>query len=183
MHNGLERLAQDLRLAAAAGAWHSALALALALPDICCKAQGGVTYADWCQKYVEPHFVTPGLVTPMIIGHDIYALRNAYLHSGDDDMSQYRRRDDALLDRIVLTASSGVSGAGVRKFQHPREDSKARLALPVGDLCEQILKGVADWSSVVAADEGVRDRLDRILLIRPSSAGPDEAQLSVRVTV
>lgn len=183
MHNGLERLAQDLRLAAGAGAWHSALALALALPDICCKAQGGVTYADWCRRYVEPHFVTLGIATPMITGHDIYALRNAYLHFGDDNLSQYRRRDDALLDRIVLTVSGGVSGAGVRKFQHPSEDSKACLALPVGDLCEQILEGVTDWSTAVVADVGVRDRLDRFLLIRPSGAGPDEGQFSVRVNV
>lgn len=173
----LAEMIDDVRRAAGVGAWHAALALTLTLPEICAKASGQ-RYPEWFDRYVAPAFRVPNSVLgdtgwDAITGHDAYALRNAFHHAGNDDLSVYTRADDAFLERITLTESSGVGRTGVRKLQVPFHDRKAQLVLPVGDLCEQILAGVRQWALEYSDDPGVRSRLGRLVTIKNRDTGPD----------
>jgi len=180
MHEQLAMLSDDVERAGRAGAWHAALALALTLPDICSKADpAGFKYHEWCERYLTPRFRIPhgnlfGIENlTAFTGHDCYALRNAYLHAGNDDLSAYRRAADAQLGRIVLVQSDdfGRLGGG-RKFQLPWKSTKAEFRLPVGDLCEQIIRSVEQWAMERATDHTVQKNLDRLLTIAPPSASP-----------
>lgn len=175
LHSSLARLVFDVRVAAGADAWHAALALSLALPDICAKATPTrMHYTEWFDRYVAPELKVPWGLFPddpasysAMTGHDAYALRNAVLHSGDDDLSTYRKASEAFLESIILTQSRTVGGPGVRKLRIPMGDRKAQFALPVGHLCDFICRGVRKWAEEFQDDPSVRARLDRIVTIKP----------------
>lgn len=176
MHPNLERYLVDIRKAGECGAWYAAVALALAVPDICSKAEGGGRiYRDWFDQYVKPAFDIPlPEDVPRFTGHDAYALRCAFLHAGNDDLSMYRHADEAVMSHIVLTESGSVTSAGVRKVQIATPGEKARLALPIGDLCEQIIRAAERWSLENERNRIVQSRLDRLLVIRPRSTNPSD---------
>jgi hypothetical protein len=177
VHPTLARMINDVHRASEIGAWHAALALTLTLPEICAKASGQ-RYPEWFDRYVAPAFHVPPRVVGdpswvAITGHDAYALRNAFHHSGNDDLSVYKRANESFLGRITLTESSRVAGTGVRKLRVPFHDQKAQLVLPVGDLCEQVLDGVTRWALDFAFDREVQSKLEQLVTIKPRSTTPD----------
>ena len=76
------------------GAIQCALALALTLPDICgeieypCEPSGKKRYAKWCDAnfdFDDSH-IGFGTEKAELNGELLYALRCAFLHSGNDDL-------------------------------------------------------------------------------------------------
>lgn len=89
---------QEIEKALKKKMYQSALALALTLPDICggimCpNADTGFRYKAWFNKYVTPMYLPKCLpkvcdsTKRIINGEIIYKLRCAYLHSGEDRVS------------------------------------------------------------------------------------------------
>lgn len=86
------------------GFYQSALALALTLPDICGKilfpeeGSVGARYRKWFDQYVSQKFMPncqPKSVDPskrIMDGAIAYQLRCAYLHSGESDDDEMRKR-------------------------------------------------------------------------------------------
>jgi hypothetical protein len=110
----------DMLRSLCAGAQHSALALALALPDICgsieypTERNVGVRYGNGCDTWGKMLAVS---------GADCYALRCAYFHSGSEE---FRGPSAvlALFERIQFTirrasgrgrsAGEALPGRGIR---------------------------------------------------------------------
>lgn len=148
----------DINRAAEANAWYAALALALALPDVCGaveypNARIGKRYTDWCDKFVSPH-------DKNLTGADYYVLRCAFLHTGTDEIQkQHGAYADARMRHIYLTRSGSVSFSGVRKLEvspgsanSGMSGTRGAYALPIGDLCSQIAAGVDTWHRAIAGD-------------------------------
>ena len=86
----------DIEKAANAGAYRSALALALTIPDICgqiaypdCE-NTGARYRRWFNEYVKKYYSVDHLVRSLGIkpfdAQACYKLRCAYLHSGNSKL-------------------------------------------------------------------------------------------------
>ena len=87
----MNHLLADARAASKAGPYHAALALTLAVPDICGKAetptaQVGARYRRWYATHMLPLYTSdtgPNAGTVWLSADDCYALRNAFLHQGE----------------------------------------------------------------------------------------------------
>lgn len=176
MYSTLQQYVDDAKQAGNAGAWYAALALVLALPDICSAvgyrgSPSAARYIAWFDKYAAPKICSN--VGPVIDGNAAYALRCEFLHSGTGEISRQRSGSSSRLDKVVLTESFGVTSAGVRKQRMAVPGSKEKLALPVGDLCENVLLAVSDWYQDIVGDPSKLQELDELLKIMPVSTGPD----------
>ena len=103
----MRHLVDAVRTSVKAGENYSALALALALPDICGKIADPVSgsqkrYREWFNAWMAQKYVLPVAGAPhtFLTGDDLYALRCAYLHEGDFDTSQQRASN--ILKRFVF---------------------------------------------------------------------------------
>lgn len=92
----------SVRQAITAENWYCALALSLALPDICgsiehpTEQSSKKRYVEWYDQYVAPKFqeVFPeGVGNLLLNGSDCYALRCSFLHNGSEDITSQRAQE------------------------------------------------------------------------------------------
>lgn len=160
----MQNFVAAVRQAVAAGNIYAALALALALPDMCGalvspKARPSDRYKAWWIKYVKPAYtaaIGAGREEHVFLGEsDAYALRCAVLHQGYDDLAEHQARE--ALDRFhFVEPESGML--------HCNQYNRV-LNLQVSVFCEDIAKGVEAFMIDTADDEGVQQRLRGILTI------------------
>jgi len=118
----LDTYLRDMLRALDADAQHSALALALTIPDICGSIEFpkepkvGRRYTDWCDTWGKMLAVS---------GADCYALRCAFLHSGSEEFSGAAALA-ALFDHSVHNRSSrgGVVCAGASSRSRRRQANR-----------------------------------------------------------
>lgn len=153
--------------------WHGALALSLAMPDICGKIEtpalaSGRRYAEWFKQYVgDPHYVVPegpvkaylGL-DEFITGNDCYALRCAYLHEGTSEITDQRARE--VINSYMFTSKTGTHTNAFVKIPEelipviedvipiPREYFIMQLEISV--FCSDIVSGVRTWLAAIDTD-------------------------------
>jgi len=154
----MERVVQDVRSAVNGEAWYSALALALALPDICGyvespRAGSGARYAAWFDREVGPCYSVSVAGSPpvqFLTGNDCYAMRCAFLHQGEFDISDQRARE--VLDRFrFVVPKSGVTIHNNRL--------KNTLQLQVSKFCEDVCVAVESW---LVRARGRSDQMQRL---------------------
>lgn len=94
--------------------YFSALALALALPDMCGAAEypeeTSVTrrYIDWFDKYLGEYLKTKEPVTDLN-GELLYNLRNQFLHSGSTNIDVSKvKNENNVLDKFTLVLGDGT---------------------------------------------------------------------------
>jgi hypothetical protein len=143
----------DMYRAVEAGAQHSALALALALPDICgsieypAEQKVGMRYKAWCETWGKILAVS---------GADCYALRCAYLHSGSDEFSGSSALA-ALFERVQFTVGQGRRRLGVPGVTARCIGGEASGTYPSGD----ILQGHGDLRGRLAPSARKRPKGSR----------------------
>jgi len=110
----------DITKAKDSGAYLSALALALTIPDICGKVEGNGNndrekYINWFNEWIYKFFELPKSDNPMFDEHDdlvifdglvCYALRCAFLHCGSVKLKENTRLN-IKLDRVELCIVEG----------------------------------------------------------------------------
>jgi hypothetical protein len=87
---------ESIRKAVEEQNWYAALALALAIPDICGsieqpKRSSSKRYVSWYNKFVAPRFrevFSDATGSLLLRGSDCYALRCSFLHNGFEDISE-----------------------------------------------------------------------------------------------
>jgi hypothetical protein len=141
----MQNLVKGLEQALASESWYAALALALAMPDICGRIDSpGVhskeRYVAWFNQYLLPQYSTDfggdlGVFV-FLSGEDCYALRCAYLHEGASDLANQRARQ-ALSDVRFIAAPVGVN------IHRNRSDDV--LQLDVRHFCQDVLDAVLAW--------------------------------------
>ena len=112
----MEKRIQEARNCIDNGLYEAALALALTLPDICGQVEYpalkkvGERYTKWIDDFVD----SKGLYDPLfdavggfehLESQDIYKLRCAFLHSGDQDISS-----DTKYSLQGTTQGNGLTG-------------------------------------------------------------------------
>ncbi|MBD2138520.1 hypothetical protein H6F32_13175 [Anabaena sp. FACHB-1237] len=97
----MKELKEAVRQAIKQGNWYAALATALTLPDICGWLEDpnpnkavGERYKRWYNTYIKEDYSgfydNSNKEVSILTGEDCYALRCAYLHSGQDDISKQK---------------------------------------------------------------------------------------------
>ena len=152
--------------ALAAGNNYAALALCLAMPDICGwiedpKTTSRARYTSWFDRYLKQHYTSRvgalGTEHAFLSASDFYALRCAYLHEGRDEITDQRAQD-------VLTSFQFVvppSGWAVHCNQ-----VNSTLQLQVNIFCTQVIEGVKSFVQALEQRSEAAARLGSLLLIR-----------------
>jgi hypothetical protein len=154
----MRHLLDDIRAALTARNWYAGLSLALALPDICGYLDDGGASGSkarsikWFEAYAQWRYTgkvrgQSGQHVVMLSGADCYALRCAYLHQGDLDITDQRARD-------VLTLFEFVTPDGA-----PTHlvflDQQGVLLLQVDKFCEEMCAAVESWLTSAASRHDV----------------------------
>lgn len=99
----LDRLIGDVRRALDANCYFAALALALALPDICGKAEypkesNKKRYIKWYDEYIGQYENPPSedgeVEMPYLSGEVVYNLRNSLIHQGTPNINKGKIKDE-----------------------------------------------------------------------------------------
>jgi hypothetical protein len=137
--------------------WYSALATTLTLPDIAAKVDGraggsAARYASWFGTYLDPVYTVQmrGRTVVFLSGEDCYALRCAFLHEGDFDISS-QRVQKALTSFTFIVPPPGNTLHMI--------SSGSRLALQVDLFCEDVCQAVETWLSQRGSDPTVASSL------------------------
>ncbi|HEY6173995.1 MAG TPA: hypothetical protein VIX73_06105, partial [Kofleriaceae bacterium] len=144
----MQHFLDDIRGAVADRRWYAALSLALAMPDICGRLEYGRIgsearsvrwFADYAQAHYKGRVESSGEQICSLTGADCYALRCAYLHQGDVDISEQRARE--VLDRFDFITPDGVP----IHMAYFNSTPKKVLLLQVDLFCEDMCASVERW--------------------------------------
>jgi hypothetical protein len=162
----MRHLIDGVRHAVAGRSWYAALGMALALPDICGYAEtpgsgnSRARYSRWFAANVEPLYTQPpppwregGTPLVSLSGDDCYALRCAFLHQGEIDITDQRARD--VLDRFVFVVTPPKVSM---HYSTTLRGEHRTLLLQVDLFCEDICKAVDAWLAALT-DPDVRARV------------------------
>ncbi len=146
--------------------WYAALALALALPDMCGRLEdpnikSGPRYKTWWDKYVLHRYHTPESsfmpAHTFLSGSDAYALRCAFLHEGSESTKD--QPASKAVGRFEFIAPS-VFGGSVHKAQ-----VNDHLILQVDEFCTDICDGVDEWMKTVGQRADVKLRIEALFYV------------------
>lgn len=167
----MKNLVESVRAAVREGNWYAALSGALALPDICGRCEdasaGGSQrrYVAWFDKYLATSYrrAVAGRLHTLLTGEDCYALRCAYSHGAEFDVSSQRARK-------VLAAFAFVAvppGVNVHLNQ-----VNTQLQLQVDLFCAEICSAVEAWLAAVADQSDIQSRLEALpkIVVAPPTA-------------
>jgi hypothetical protein len=160
--------------------WYSAIAISLAIPDICAKITDGIKsngtkYAKWFDYYVGENYKTKYTSNQLemtkkystiedynrllkgtkLSGNDCYALRCAFLHEGSGEINSQRARE--ILDEIKFLEPNyqmNMHGSIINN----------KLVLHTDEFCTHILQGVENWEKEL--NEEQKKRLDTFLKVK-----------------
>lgn len=142
--------------------WYAALALGLTLPDICGKLEDNTAtsqkrYIVWFDRYMSKDYVDYMIGSHKVTfmtGSDFYAIRCAFLHEGNDDISSQRAKET--LNRFIFAATSS----------HKLRIDNLFLVLNVSEFCKEICEGVDAWYADIQADSEIQKRINSMMNIR-----------------
>jgi hypothetical protein len=153
----------DMLRALECGAPHSALAMALSIPDICGSIQYpdskvGERYVLWAEEWA-------GMLT--MSATDCYAMRCAYLHNGSEVFSGASAKA-ANFARIEFTL--GQTGGGWVSNADPitEDGPKGRIRTPLEDFCKAMVSAAIAWRIRSKNDARIVAAVDRLMQIGPA---------------
>lgn len=157
----MQYLIESVRRSVGIHNWYAALMGALTLPDIAAKLDGrsggsGARYIAWFDDYLLPGYTQqrPGEADRIFLsGNDCYALRCAFLHEGDFDITG--QRVPMALERFKFVAP--VPGCVVHCNRIGRV-----LQLQVDCFCEEICSAIEQWLAKRGADADVAAALTKL---------------------
>lgn len=124
--------------------YFSALALSLALPDICGAAEypdetsTAKRYIEWCNKYLD-EYMSDDKDTPYLSGEIVYNLRNTFLHTGSPNIDSSKVKNEAnQLDRFVLILGDGTKIGSMTSFIDTPIVKLRTMMVDVTYLCQTI---------------------------------------------
>ncbi|MCR5141874.1 MAG: hypothetical protein K6C68_05015 [Ruminococcus sp.] len=137
----------DIEKALKSESYFSALALSLALPDICGEAEypkegTGKRYIEWYDKYVSPEMnCEQDEIAPYLSGEVVYNLRNTFLHTGSaiiksTKIKNERNQVDQFL--LILGDDKGLLGQSISMYVYTSIAELRQLAVNVTWLCKTI---------------------------------------------
>ena len=168
MNNLLRSIEHSLQT----GNHYAALAMALALPDICGwvedpNSHSKPRYIKWFEKYLQRKYTLQATdIRPEHIflkGSDCYALRCAYLHEGREDISEQRAQEALEAFQFVVTPEGWTV--------HMNQTNNT-LQLQVDIFCREVVEGATQFLSDMSNNPEATARLAQRLLIRDINGQP-----------
>ena len=131
--------------------YFSALALALALPDMC----GAVEYPNesvseryikWYQEHVEPWVKKEGKDNPDLSGEVVYNLRNTFLHQGLPAVNAGKIKEESnRVNKFILVLGDGTVFQEVTLSYSVGASAFRAIMVEVTFLCETICSCALDY--------------------------------------
>ena len=168
MNNLLHSIEQSLNT----GNHYAALAMALAIPDICGwiedpESSSKARYISWFEKYLKSKYVRQATdhnpEHTFLTGSDCYALRCAFLHEGRENITEQRAQQVLESFQFVVPPS----GWTVHKNQ-----ANNTLQLQVDIFCRDVIEGVTQFLSDISTNKEALSRITQGLLIRDINGQP-----------
>ncbi len=164
----ISAMVRSVGAANSTGNWYAALAMTLALPDICSgienpTAASSKRYAAWFDAHVGERYVV--MLGPererkvFLSGGDCYALRCAFLHEGGDVTALQQAR--VALDRFHFCEPA----PGWRIHNNM---SQGALQVQVDIFCSDVCTGVEAWLKGLNASAASGRRAAALLRIYPT---------------
>jgi hypothetical protein len=163
----MDRLFQEITIAAENGLFYLALFGALALPDICGgmeSADGQANekkYTDWFDKWVAPKY------NGMVSGQDCYGFRCSMLH-------QARARPHKGNFSRVIFLEPNRKGI----FMH-RNIINDALNLDIGTFCRDVVDGAHAWLPTVESTLEFKANMSAFMTRHPNGIAPYIIGMSV----
>ncbi|MGB3161537.1 MAG: hypothetical protein WBA84_09855 [Carnobacterium sp.] len=147
--------------------WTAALSLSLIIPDMCSNLEYfdlkevGIRYRKWFDNYLHGEYND---WHPMMSAYDFYALRCAYLHAGESDISGNKQRK--IVDEFKFMAPKVNDGifSGSHKIKIDNY-----LILRVDLFCLEICEAVKKWISKNKDNKKVQIGVSKIIEIKDAS--------------
>ncbi len=151
----MEKILKSIEVSLSNKNYYVALFTSLSLPDICGKIEyptykkSSARYIKWYEKYLQNTYTekigSEKKETVFLCGSDIYALRCAYLHEGND----------------IIISQSARKVLKQIKFVHPDSNRfkphctriNNILMLDVDVFCKDIVEAIKKWLRDIAIDE------------------------------
>lgn len=153
------------------GNWYSALTLVLTLPDICGKLStpevaSGKRYAKWFDEFVGDKYSMNIFGENHIFasGNDIYALRCAFLHQGESDISMQRAKET--IEKFKIQAPKVINGQ-YSGSHNIKIDQYLMIRLDI--FCEDVAEGVEKWVDKNKDNRDVQKRASELVVIDSNS--------------
>lgn len=173
----MQHLLRSLARSIEADNHYAALALALALPDICGwiqdpEAGSKVRCIAWFEKYLQARYTRSarnGRPEHVFLnGSDFYALRCAYLHEGRDEISEQRAQQVLERFQFVLPPKGWLV--------HRNQMNNA-LQLQIDVFCQEIAEATTRFMADISENDASMRRMAGLLLIRDVNGNtlPSEA--------
>lgn len=173
----MKHIIESVRKAIEHENWIAAVALALTIPDVGRELDGRQRgrrgYIEWFEANgsIEYIVATPGTPTARMQGADCYALRCAYLHSGEVDLTTQEVQEVLERVRFLVPDQGGWT----------MQELEGVLMATPAQFCEALCAMGERWLTTVATNTDVQERIDRMPLIERVFAGTlDIGQLRVR---
>ncbi|MCY8499826.1 hypothetical protein [Bacillus atrophaeus] len=153
--------------------WHSALALALALPDICGNLQDpnrstANKYISFFNDFLKQKFTRKIGESKenyeYLNGKDMYALRCSFLHAGEVEISKQRIRD--VLDGYIFLKPDRHN----RVFAHMNKINDT-LQLQIDVFCNEIIQAVNEWLKAYSNVQEIQERAELMIDILDPTNG------------
>lgn len=151
---------KDIRAALHNKTYYCALALALTLPDICCRVENGVSvsqntngimYRNWVNTYLESEdfqFPIQGFETQTFEGEMCYSLRCKVLHNGNTDVKNIAHGVN--VDELILTFPSDENythGYTYKKNASGKTTTYIGIDYVCERLCDAAEKFYSNWTN------------------------------------
>lgn len=140
----VEIYVNDIENALKNKSYFSALAMSLALPDICGAAEypnetsTAKRYIEWYNKYLG-EYMSDDRGNPYLSGEIVYNLRNTFLHAGSPNIDSNKIKDEAnQLDRFILILGDGTEIWSATLFINTSIVKLRTMIVDVTYLCKTI---------------------------------------------
>ena len=140
----IESYVSDIENALKNKSYFSALALSLALPDICGTAEypnetsTAKRYIEWYNKYLG-EYMSDDRGNPYLSGEIVYNLRNTFLHTGSPNIDSNKVKNEAnQLDRFILMLGDGTKIWNMTSFIDTPIVKLRTMMVDVTYLCKTI---------------------------------------------
>lgn len=140
----VELYVNDIENALKNKSYFSALAMSLALPDICGAAEypnetsTAKRYIEWYNKYLG-EYMSDDRGNPYLSGEIVYNLRNTFLHAGSPNIDSNKIKDEAnQLDRFILILGDGTEIWSATLFINTSIVKLRTMIVDVTYLCKTI---------------------------------------------
>lgn len=161
--NQLNRFLRDMIECNKNGQYYAALAIALALPDICsslipqAENRVGIRYCTWIDSYFieQNNYNTTIGETVRLTSKDVYKLRCAYLHSGTDELRDVRLVEDVNKFVFIVSPTGRIS---MHRNLTINGDHK-ECQLDVKKFCEEIEVAVKEFMESINDNQILNDLL------------------------